>query len=83
VVNLNAEDAAARGIAEDDYVFIENDYGRIKVKAHVTKTVSRSVVDMFHGWADQDVNALVPRHFDPISGFPPFKAGLCQVRKET
>jgi anaerobic selenocysteine-containing dehydrogenase len=83
VVNLNDEDAAARGIGEGDSVFIENDYGKIKVKAHLTKTVRRGVVDMFHGWADQDVNSLVPRHFDPISGFPPFKAGLCQVSKAT
>ena len=81
VVNLNIEDATDRGISEGDHVFIENDYGKIKVKAHVTRTVSRGVVDIFHGWADQDVNIMVPRHFDPISGFPPFKAGLCQVSK--
>jgi len=81
VVNLNDEDAVSRGIGEGDYVFIENDHGKIKVKAHLTKTVCRGVVDMFHGWADQDVNSLVPRHFDPVSGFPPFKSGLCQVSK--
>jgi hypothetical protein len=36
---------------------------------------------MFHGWPNQDVNTMVTRHLDPISGFPPFKAGLCEVKK--
>ena len=36
---------------------------------------------MFHGWDKANVNELVSRDFDPISGFPPYKEGLCQVAK--
>jgi hypothetical protein len=39
------------------------------------------VVDIFHGWHQADVNLLTTRDFDPITGFPPFACGLCQVEK--
>ena len=83
MVNLNPADARQRGIKEGDRVFIENPYGQIKVKAHLTEMVTPGIVDMFHGWPEQDVNTMVPRHFDPISGYPPYKSGLCQVKKVT
>ena len=38
-------------------------------------------MDMVHGWADANVNILHARDFDPISGFPSFKEGLCQITK--
>lgn len=81
VVNLNPSDAKGRGVKEGDKVIIENAHGQIKVKAHLTEMISPGIVDMFHGWPNQDVNTMVPRYLDPISGFPPFKASLCQVRK--
>ena len=43
--------------------------------------VKPGVMDMFHGWSQANVNELVSRDFDPISGFPPYKEGLCQIRK--
>ncbi len=81
VVNLNPSDAQQRGIKEGDRVVVENPYGQIKVKAHLTEMVTSGMVDMFHGWPKEDVNTMVSRHLDPISGYPPFKSGLCQVRK--
>ncbi|MBS7641445.1 molybdopterin-dependent oxidoreductase [Candidatus Bathyarchaeota archaeon] len=83
-VNINPEDAEKRGISEGDLVIVENSHGRIKVRAHITYLVPPGVVDVFHGWAmipEAHVNALVPRYFDPISGFPTYKAVLCEVRK--
>jgi hypothetical protein len=34
-----------------------------------------------HGWAKANVNELIPREFDPISGFPPYKEVVCEVVK--
>jgi hypothetical protein len=34
-----------------------------------------------HGWAGANVNELIPRQFDPISGFPPYKEVVCDVVK--
>ena len=83
IVNLHPSEADKRGINEGDQVVIENPHGRITVKAHLTKMVPLGMVDMFHGWADQDVNAMLTCDFDPISGFPPYKSSLCEVTKVT
>jgi anaerobic selenocysteine-containing dehydrogenase len=81
VVNLNPSDAKSRGIKEGDRVILKNPYGQINVKAHLTEMVPPGMVDMFHGWPTQDVNTMVTRYFDPISGFPPYKSGLCEVKR--
>jgi hypothetical protein len=50
------------------------------MKARVTETVPSGVVCAPHGWAEADVNLLIPDGgLDPITGFPPFRSSLCQV----
>ncbi len=83
IVNLHPSEAEKRGIKEGDKVALENLHGRITVKAHLTEMVPPGTADMFHGWPDQDVNAMLTRDFDPISGFPPYKSSLCEVTKVT
>jgi hypothetical protein len=39
------------------------------------------MVGMMHGWAKANVNELVPRQFDPITGYPPYKEVPCEVVK--
>ncbi|MEM2768032.1 MAG: molybdopterin-dependent oxidoreductase [Candidatus Bathyarchaeia archaeon] len=80
-VNMNPEDAAARGIEEGDDVAVTSPWGKIKVKAHLTSSMPAGVVDILHGWPEANVNELIPREFDPISGFPSFKDCICQVAK--
>ena len=43
--------------------------------------VRAGVVGLMHGWAKANVNDLVPRQFDPISGYPPYKDVICEVVK--
>jgi len=84
VANINPEDAEERNIRDGDLVAVENSHGKIRVYAHLTYIVPPRVVDIFHGWAmvpEAHVNVLIPRVFDPISGFPTYKVGLCQVYK--
>lgn len=81
VVRLYPSDADARGIADGDEVVLSSPYGEMKVKAEITRLVKPGVIDVLHGWAEADVNELIGRDFDPISGFPPFKEGLCEVKK--
>jgi anaerobic selenocysteine-containing dehydrogenase len=83
IVNLHPSEAEKRGVKEGDKVVLENLHGRITVKVHLTEMVPPGMVDMFHGWAHQDVNVMLTRDFDPISGFPPYKSSLCEVRKVT
>ncbi|MBS7646740.1 MAG: molybdopterin-dependent oxidoreductase [Candidatus Bathyarchaeia archaeon] len=81
VVNMNPEDAAQRNICEGDDVLVFSPWGKIKVKAHLTTIMPKGVIDVLHGWCEANVNELVPREFDPISGFPPFKECICEVKK--
>ncbi|BDE94720.1 formate dehydrogenase [Raoultibacter timonensis] len=83
VVRLSKADAEERGLADGDMVRITspvNDEG-IVAKLEITNIVRPKTIDMFHGWHQANVNEIISRDFDPISGFPPFKEGLCQVAK--
>ncbi|MBC7130349.1 hypothetical protein H5T51_03895 [Candidatus Bathyarchaeota archaeon] len=80
-VNINPEDAAERGIKEDDDVAVTSPWGKIQVKAHLTSMLPKGIVDVHHGWMEANVNELIPREWDPISGFPPFKECICEVRR--
>lgn len=79
-VQINPVDAAARAIEADQWVEISSPVGRITMRAWVTDEVAPGVVQAAHGWATANINELVPDSgLDPISGFPPFGSGLCQI----
>jgi anaerobic selenocysteine-containing dehydrogenase len=80
-VDINPKDAQARGIKQGEDVIVETPAGRITIKANVTHQARPGVVHVFHGWPQADVNTILARTLDPISGFPAFKSQLCQVRK--
>jgi len=80
-VDINPKDASARGIKAGDAVVLEGPRGSIQAKANVTELVMPGVVGMYHGWPEADINTVTGRNYDPISGFPSFKAELCQVKK--
>jgi anaerobic selenocysteine-containing dehydrogenase len=81
LVTINPKDARKRHIAKGDQVSLKTAYGHIHAKAKPTVMVPPGVVGIMHGWAKANVNELIPRQFDPISGFPPFKEVPCEVAK--
>jgi anaerobic selenocysteine-containing dehydrogenase len=80
-VDINPKDAEARGIKQGEDTVVETPAGSITVKANVTNLAQPGVVHVYHGWVQADVNTILARTLDPISGFPAFKSQLCQVRK--
>jgi len=79
---MNPADAETRGIQEGDPVRLSSPLGSVTMKARVTDTLQPGVVSAPHGWAEADVNLLIPDEgLDPISGFPPFRSSLCQVER--
>jgi anaerobic selenocysteine-containing dehydrogenase len=81
-VQMNPVDAATRRIREGDPVRLSSPLGSVTMKARVTDTLPPGVVSAPHGWAEADVNLLIPDEgLDPISGFPPFRSSLCQVER--
>ena len=80
-VDINPKDAEARGIKQGEDAVVETPAGSITVKANITNLAQPGVVHVYHGWPQADVNTILARTLDPISGFPAFKSQLCQVRK--
>jgi cysteine desulfurase NifS len=90
-VELNAVDAEARGIADGDLVEVTTPRGRVKFRAVVTEDIVQGVVECSMGggtpigpeaWQQWNVNLLTDlNNYDEISGFPVYKALLCDVAK--
>jgi anaerobic selenocysteine-containing dehydrogenase len=81
ILMINTKDAAKRYIKKGDLVILKSSYGSIQVKAKPTEMVPANIVALMHGWSRANVNELIPRQFDPISGFPPYKEVVCEVIK--
>jgi anaerobic selenocysteine-containing dehydrogenase len=90
-VLINPADAEARGISDGDRVWVESPRGRVGVRARVTDDVMPGQVELnvggggpIHGGEWREANANFVTDFenrDPISGFPVYKALLCEVIK--
>lgn len=90
-VLINSEDAAAKGIKEEDRVVIRTLRGSVDFYAKVTDRIPKGVVEVNVGgggpigaeaWQEANANVLTDFHNrDPISGFPVFKALLCEIEK--
>jgi anaerobic selenocysteine-containing dehydrogenase len=90
-VTLNPCDAAARGICNGDLVCIRTLRGQVVMRAIVTEDIMAGTIDANMGgggpvgpkaWQENNVNTLTDLdRYDPISGFPIYKALLCEIEK--
>ncbi len=88
---IHPEDAEPRGIQDGDKVWVRTKRGTVPFYAKVTNRIVRGVIEANMGgggplqsqaWREANVNELTdPENRDPISGFPVFKALLCEVEK--
>jgi cysteine desulfurase NifS len=90
-VMMNTTDAKKRGIENGDLVHIRTQRGIVGMYAVVTDDIVQGAVEASgmgggplgpHEWQDACINDLTDLHrYDPISGFPVYKALLCDVVK--
>ncbi|MHB8111484.1 MAG: IscS subfamily cysteine desulfurase [Syntrophorhabdaceae bacterium] len=90
-VMINSNDAAGRAIADGDLVSIRTPRGNIDMYAMVTDDIVPGAIEASgmgggplgsKAWRAACVNDLTDLgRFDPISGFPVYKALLCDVEK--
>lgn len=86
VLEIHAEDASARGIADGDMVEVFNDRGMIPLRAHVNGAVQPGVVAARLGWnklseSGHNVNLLTSQRENDLAGGPVFYSVLVDVRK--
>jgi anaerobic selenocysteine-containing dehydrogenase len=89
---IHPVDAGPRGIQEGDRVYVKTKRGKVPFYAKVTERITKGVIEANMGgggplqpqaWKEANVNELTnAENRDPISGFPVFKALLCEVEKE-
>jgi len=90
-VLINPFDAEARGISDGSRVWVESPRGKVGVRARVTDDVMTGQVELNVGggspiqaeeWREANANFVTDfENRDPISGFPVYKALLCDVRR--
>jgi anaerobic selenocysteine-containing dehydrogenase len=91
LVTLHPTDAAARGIQTGDAVWLVSPRGKVAYTAHVSADIVPGAIEANAGggspiasppWRACNVNELTDdENRDPISGFPVYKALLCNVVK--
>ncbi|MFQ5890614.1 MAG: aminotransferase class V-fold PLP-dependent enzyme [Gemmatimonadota bacterium] len=90
-IEMNAADAAERGVETGDRVEVRSPRGAVPFRARVTEDIVEGAVEINMGggtpvgpeaWQEWNVNELTSlAAYDEISGFPVFKALLCDVVK--
>jgi len=89
---IHPVDAEKRGIQNGDRVWVKTRRGSVPFYAKVTERIVKGVIEANMGgggplqpkeWREANVNELTDmENRDPISGFPVFKALLCEVEKD-
>jgi cysteine desulfurase NifS len=90
-VEISSEDAKARGIENGDLVEVCTPRGGVQFRAKVSPDITPGAVECNMGggspvgpaaWQERNVNELTDlTNYDEISGFPVYKALLCDVVK--
>jgi len=93
LVTMHISDAQARGIQDGDEVDVVTPRGKVQFTARTTDDIMPGVVEANMGgggplgppaWRQANVNILTdPHNVDPISGFPVYKALLCEVLRKS
>ncbi len=91
LVWIHPLDADRRHILDGDRVRITSPRGEVEMKARVTADIVQGAIDASMGgggpasvdpWKESNINECTDMgNFDPISGFPVYKALLCQIEK--
>ncbi len=93
LVELHPEAAAARGIADGDWVVVESPRGGVRMRAHVTDAVDPRVVSAEfgwwfpekgppgYGWDESNINVLTDDAppLDPGMGATNLKGLMCEI----
>jgi anaerobic selenocysteine-containing dehydrogenase len=83
-VTIHSETAAKLGIKDDDWVYIENQRGKIKQRAHLSSNIDPRVIILEHGWwfpeKDNDMHGWKESNMNILTGSePPYARELGSV----
>ncbi len=95
IIEINPADAERAGIQDGEWVVVENEYGKIRMKADVTIVVPAGVVNVDHAWwfPERDAegffetfasnaNMLVPPEYGSTGFGANCKSLICKVYRD-
>lgn len=83
IVKVHPDTAEAYHIEDGEVIVIENERGKIRLKACVTESASLGAIFISHGWDFANVNELTDnKDLDPISGFPIGSSVFVRIKNE-
>jgi formate dehydrogenase (coenzyme F420) alpha subunit len=81
IAELNPLTAGEYKVRDGEWMVVETQKGRIRVKAATTEDMMPGVINVLHGWSgDHNQNLLTqtaPR--DPVTGYPELRAIACRI----
>ncbi len=82
-ITMHPNDASARGLSDGDRVEIFSPFGGpVKANLEVSILVPPGTIDAQYGWkGEEDTQRLVPRQWDPLSGYAPYFEVNVEVKK--
>ncbi len=80
---ISPVDAIPRGIKSGDMISVSSPRGSITMKANVIDAILPGVIMVPYEWSGEaNANILIDDlYLDPVTGYAPLKAQLCQVNK--
>jgi anaerobic selenocysteine-containing dehydrogenase len=82
VFEIHPKTANHYGILEGEMAEIRSPFGKIQVKAHLTRKIMQGTIHISQGWEEVNCNELTgAENADPVSGFPNLKSMRCNIQK--
>jgi assimilatory nitrate reductase catalytic subunit len=70
------------GISEGEMAEVRSPFGKILLKACLTRKMLPDTIHISQGWEEANVNELTgTENADPVSGFPNLKSIRCNIQK--
>jgi anaerobic selenocysteine-containing dehydrogenase len=82
IFEIHPKTANQYGISEGEMAEVRSPYGKIQIKACLTRKMLTDTIHISQGWEEANVNELTgTENADPISGFPNLKSMRCHIQK--
>ena len=82
LAEVHRRTAEKLGISDGDYVTVETQRGRIRIRVLLTDSIHPCCVSVPHGWTEANCNLLTDLEvLDPVTGSPNMRAIQCRISK--
>jgi anaerobic selenocysteine-containing dehydrogenase len=78
-VEIHPQTAVRAGLRENSAAWVVSPHGKAIFTVRIQERIHPRIAVIPAGWAQANANLLVSEKLDPVTGFPAFRSGICQV----